>query len=242
MAKRVVLAYSGGLDTSVAVRWMIEKLGVEVIAVAVDVGQERRLGGAPGPGARPPAPSRPSWSTAGRSSPATSWRPALQGQRALRGPLPAGVGAVAAGDRASTSSRPPATTAPTRSPTAAPARATTRSASRSPPAPSPPTSRSSPRCDWGMTREDVDPLRLRATTSRSRRPRRSCTRSTTTSGAGPSSAARWRTRGPSRPPGVWSLTTADRHRAPRARRSASSRACPSRSTARRWRCTSSSPS
>ena len=39
MAKRVVLAYSGGLDTSVAVRWMIEELGVEVIAVAADVGQ-----------------------------------------------------------------------------------------------------------------------------------------------------------------------------------------------------------
>ncbi|HUQ62624.1 MAG TPA: argininosuccinate synthase [Acidimicrobiales bacterium] len=39
MAKRVVLAYSGGLDTSVAVRWMAEELGVEVIALAVDVGQ-----------------------------------------------------------------------------------------------------------------------------------------------------------------------------------------------------------
>jgi argininosuccinate synthase len=39
MAKRVVLAYSGGLDTSVAVRWMIDKLGVEVVALAVDVGQ-----------------------------------------------------------------------------------------------------------------------------------------------------------------------------------------------------------
>jgi argininosuccinate synthase len=34
-----VLAYSGGLDTSVAVRWMIEELGVEVIALAADVGQ-----------------------------------------------------------------------------------------------------------------------------------------------------------------------------------------------------------
>jgi argininosuccinate synthase len=39
VAKRVVLAYSGGLDTSVAVRWMIEELGVEVVALAVDVGQ-----------------------------------------------------------------------------------------------------------------------------------------------------------------------------------------------------------
>ena len=39
MAKRIVLAYSGGLDTSVAVRWLIEETGAEVIAVAVDVGQ-----------------------------------------------------------------------------------------------------------------------------------------------------------------------------------------------------------
>src|SRR5688500_19690434 len=36
---RVVLAYSGGLDTSVAVRWMGEQWGCEVIALAVDVGQ-----------------------------------------------------------------------------------------------------------------------------------------------------------------------------------------------------------
>ena len=40
MAGRVVLAYSGGLDTSVAVHWMGAELGLEVIAVAVDVGQE----------------------------------------------------------------------------------------------------------------------------------------------------------------------------------------------------------
>ncbi len=39
MTRRVVLAYSGGLDTSVAVHWMGAELGLEVIAVAVDVGQ-----------------------------------------------------------------------------------------------------------------------------------------------------------------------------------------------------------
>jgi argininosuccinate synthase len=33
------LAYSGGLDTSVAVRWMIENWDVEVVALSVDVGQ-----------------------------------------------------------------------------------------------------------------------------------------------------------------------------------------------------------
>jgi argininosuccinate synthase len=40
MAKKVVLAYSGGLDTSVAVRWMQEEWDVEVIALCVDVGQD----------------------------------------------------------------------------------------------------------------------------------------------------------------------------------------------------------
>ncbi|HEX2027425.1 MAG TPA: argininosuccinate synthase [Nitriliruptorales bacterium] len=36
---RLVLAYSGGLDTSVAIRWLDEHLGYDVIALAVDVGQ-----------------------------------------------------------------------------------------------------------------------------------------------------------------------------------------------------------
>jgi argininosuccinate synthase len=39
MTDRVVLAYSGGLDTSVAIPYLAEKMGAEVIAVAVDVGQ-----------------------------------------------------------------------------------------------------------------------------------------------------------------------------------------------------------
>ena len=39
MTERIVLAYSGGLDTSVAIGWIGEATGAEVIAVAVDVGQ-----------------------------------------------------------------------------------------------------------------------------------------------------------------------------------------------------------
>ena len=39
MSERVVLAYSGGLDTSVAIPYLAEQTGAEVIAVAVDVGQ-----------------------------------------------------------------------------------------------------------------------------------------------------------------------------------------------------------
>ena len=39
MAKKVVLAYSGGLDTSVIMRWLIEEYGCEVIAFCADIGQ-----------------------------------------------------------------------------------------------------------------------------------------------------------------------------------------------------------
>jgi argininosuccinate synthase len=39
VSDRVVLAYSGGLDTSVAIGWIAEETGKEVVAVAADVGQ-----------------------------------------------------------------------------------------------------------------------------------------------------------------------------------------------------------
>jgi len=41
MAEKIVLAYSGGLDTSVAIRWLKEDRGYDVIALTVDVGMER---------------------------------------------------------------------------------------------------------------------------------------------------------------------------------------------------------
>ncbi|HCS77578.1 MAG TPA: argininosuccinate synthase [Syntrophaceae bacterium] len=43
--KKVVLAYSGGLDTSVIVRWLIETYQCEVICFAADVGQKEELTG-----------------------------------------------------------------------------------------------------------------------------------------------------------------------------------------------------
>ena len=39
MAQRVVLAYSGGLDTSVGIGWLKDATGKEVVAMAIDVGQ-----------------------------------------------------------------------------------------------------------------------------------------------------------------------------------------------------------
>ena len=43
MAEKVVLAYSGGLDTSVAVKWIKEKYGMDVITLTADVGADRNL-------------------------------------------------------------------------------------------------------------------------------------------------------------------------------------------------------
>ena len=43
MAEKVVLAYSGGLDTSAAIRWIREKYGMDVIALTADVGVEKDL-------------------------------------------------------------------------------------------------------------------------------------------------------------------------------------------------------
>jgi argininosuccinate synthase len=46
-AKRVCLAYSGGLDTSVILHWLIEQHGCEVVAFTADVGQAEELSGLP---------------------------------------------------------------------------------------------------------------------------------------------------------------------------------------------------
>jgi len=43
MSEKVVLAYSGGLDTSVAIKWIQEKYNLDVIAVTIDVGNEREF-------------------------------------------------------------------------------------------------------------------------------------------------------------------------------------------------------
>ncbi|HWR59288.1 MAG TPA: argininosuccinate synthase [Thermodesulfovibrionales bacterium] len=43
MAKKIVLAYSGGLDTSVAIKWLKETCGAEIIAFCADLGQGEDL-------------------------------------------------------------------------------------------------------------------------------------------------------------------------------------------------------
>ena len=41
--ERIVLAYSGGLDTSVAVKWLADKYEAEIVTVTVDLGQGKEL-------------------------------------------------------------------------------------------------------------------------------------------------------------------------------------------------------
>ena len=43
--KKIAVAYSGGLDTSVLLLWLKEKYGCEIIAYCADVGQEEELDG-----------------------------------------------------------------------------------------------------------------------------------------------------------------------------------------------------
>ena len=45
--KRVCLSYSGGLDTSVILHWLIENYDCEVVAFTADIGQEEELSGLP---------------------------------------------------------------------------------------------------------------------------------------------------------------------------------------------------
>ena len=101
-AKRVVLAYSGGLDTSVAVRWIQEEWGAEVVAMAVDVGQvpdadaayweairQRAFaaGRDRGAGRRRAAPSTAASTWPGRSRPTRSTRASTRWCRRSPGPV-----------------------------------------------------------------------------------------------------------------------------------------------------------
>ena len=95
---KVVLAYSGGLDTSVAVAWLREQFGAEVVTLTVDVGggslrdgvEARAISAGASPGLR---------RRRARDVRARLLLAAPPGQRALPGRLPAGHGARPAAHR-----------------------------------------------------------------------------------------------------------------------------------------------
>ena len=146
--KKVVLAYSGGLDTSVAVAWLREQYDCEVVTLTIDVG-----GGSLREGVEKRAMSAGAsraYVVDARERFVTDfvW-PHLQANALYQGAYPAGHRPRPAADRPAPRRGRAAARAPTRSPTAAPARATTRSASTSPSMRSTRASRSSRRCGSG---------------------------------------------------------------------------------------------
>ena len=137
--RKAVLAYSGGLDTSVTIRWLAER-GFEVHAVAVDVGQHEDFDAIVERGR---ARRRHERARRRRRRPVRRRVPRArdQGERHVRGEVPDGVGSRAArASRRRSIGVAREVGASTSSPTAAPARATTRSGSRSRSPCSPPTS------------------------------------------------------------------------------------------------------
>ena len=105
---RVLLLYSGGLDTSVMLRWIQERYGAEIVTLTVDLGPARGgLGGGDRKGARPRCarrdPRRRPRGVRARIRAAGD-----QGQRSVRRRLPTVHGARAAADRqARRRARPP---------------------------------------------------------------------------------------------------------------------------------------
>ena len=97
---RIVLAYSGGLDTSVAIGWLANETGAEIVAVAADVGQ----GGEDLEVIRQRALDCGAVESVVVDARAEFARdfvaPALAANAPLPGPLPAGLVAVPAVDRA----------------------------------------------------------------------------------------------------------------------------------------------
>jgi argininosuccinate synthase len=85
---RVVLAYSGGLDTSVAIGWIAAETGAEVVAVAADVGQGGEDLDVIRQRALDCGASRPSSPTCATSTPTSTACPALQANALYMGRYP----------------------------------------------------------------------------------------------------------------------------------------------------------
>ena len=69
---KIVVAYSGGLDTSVLLTWLKETYHAEIIAFCADIGQEEELDGLEDEGAARPARRSVTSTICGRNSRATS--------------------------------------------------------------------------------------------------------------------------------------------------------------------------
>ena len=88
MAQRVVLAYSGGLDTSVAVKWITDEWGAEVVALAADVGQRTATSRRSASARSQPARSTPRSSTCASEFADEYFLPALRANALYEGKYP----------------------------------------------------------------------------------------------------------------------------------------------------------
>ena len=130
--KKVVLAYSGGLDTSVILKWLQVNYGCEVITMTADVGQEDDLNGVDEKALRTGATK--AYIEDLREEFAKDFIfPMLRSGALYEGRYLLGTSVARP-----LITKSPVPKAPTPSPTARPARATTRSASSCPPPPSRP--------------------------------------------------------------------------------------------------------
>ena len=240
MAQRVVLAYSGGLDTSVAVKWIQEEWGAEVVALAVDVGQEPHADAAYWETIRERRSRGRRDRGAGRGRPRGVRGPVRrqrdQGQRPLRGQVPAGVVPVTSRDRAAPRRRGtgvrrrrggPRLHREGQRPGALRGRAANpRAGPRGP----------RPGADVGVLASRLDRVRRALRHPDHGVGGRSRTPSTRTSSGGRSSAARWRTRGTRRP----TTSTSGRVTSPTPRPSPA-RSSSGSSVGSRWPSTASPP-
>lgn len=69
---KIVVAYSGGLDTSVLLKWLKEKYNAEIIAYCADVGQAEELDGLEAKALATEPPSASSATSRKTSPPTTS--------------------------------------------------------------------------------------------------------------------------------------------------------------------------
>ena len=182
MPRKVVLAYSGGLDTSIIIPWLKETYGCEVIAMIGDVGQQEDLAGGAAQGAGDRRFVGVHRGSARRVHHRIHLADAAR-RGGVRTQISAGHFVCAAGARQAPSGNRAASAAPTRWPTAAPARATTRCGSSWRTRPSRRACRSSlPGANGRFSRAKMpSPTRAR-TTCRWSRPRRTSTAATATSG------------------------------------------------------------
>lgn len=86
---KIVVAYSGGLDTSVLLKWLKEKYNAEIIAYCADVGQAEELDGLEAKALATGA-SKCFIGDLKEDFAANYIFPMMAGQRPLRRPLPAG--------------------------------------------------------------------------------------------------------------------------------------------------------